>query len=238
MDWIVQSLRDFLWGFICAIPFVWTGRYVKRLFLCGIAPVGVYWWTLWGHAGLPAAFSYFKVTSGLLIMVLGGLCAAQAKLLWSAWYSRGRECKAADSLRTLSVKAGLLLAMLSSTSAIYLTMSITSGFWWGSYPLIIIVIVFAFMSVVLWSRLSVGGVIWASALGGYLGCLVAEWYENWSLLEPMLVRWRYDYLLDRLVLPECFVFALGGELAAVLLLGLSRIHFVFGLRWRSLARAD
>jgi len=110
-------------------------------------------------------------------------------------------------------------------------MSITSGFWWGAYPLIIIVIVFAFISVVLWSRPSVGGLIWASALGGYLGCLVAEWYENWSLLEPMLVRWRYDYLLDRLVLPECFVFALGGELAAVLVLGLSRIHF--GLRWRS-----
>jgi hypothetical protein len=81
------------------------------------------------------------------------------------------------------------------------------------------------------------GLIWASALGGYLGCLVAEWYENWSLIEPMLVRWRYDYLLDRLVLPECFVFALGGELAAVLLLA----FLEFTLYWSSMeivARAD
>ena len=190
-----------------------------------IAPLAVHAWVLWSIASW-SAYQYFKINSGLFIVVLGGFCAAHVKFLWSGWESH-KEQKTAltDPLKNLSVTVGLLLSLASAISAIYLIMSVTSGFWWDAYfPIVTGMISLAICAA--WRyRLNTVAFIWASALGGYVGRLVATYHDDWQMLEATVRIGHYDVALGMLMLPEYFIFAVGGALAALLMFGLSRVFF-------------
>jgi hypothetical protein len=225
MDWI-QILRVLLFGFACAIPFVWTRRYATRLLLCIIAPLVVKWWGMWGIAGW-SAYQYIDSSAlfFLFILVFGGFCAAHMKFLWSGWSScKERGISLTDPLKNLSVVVGLLLSMASAFSATYLIMLATSGFWVDAYfPTVTAAIVILICAA--WRcRLNTAAFIWASAFGGYGGSLVATWHSDWDMAVATARLGHYHVALSMLMLPEHFIFAVGGALAALLMLGLARAY--------------
>jgi hypothetical protein len=228
MIWIAQISKDLIYGFVCAAPFVWTTGYVARISLCMIAPVAVRLWLLWSIASW-SAYQYFKIDSDLFIVILGSFGAAHLKLLWSRWnlhHERGGSLTGPS--KGLSVMAAVILSLVSAIACTYLIMETTSGFWWDAYFPSVAIIIFATICTAWSYRLNTTAFVWACALGGYVGSLVASVHRDWDMLDATIRLNHYDYGLEMLMLPEYFLFAIAGALAALLMLGLSRVYIRCG----------
>jgi hypothetical protein len=224
MGWAVQIFEELIYGLVCAMPFVWTKRYVARILLCMIAPVAFHFWLWWSIASW-STYRYIKIDSGLFIGVLGGFGAAHLKFLWSGWGSHNEQTKAlTDPLKTLPVIAGAILSFVSAISCTYLIMLVTSGFWWDAYFPTVAIVIFATVCAAWSYRLDTTAFIWASALGGYVGSLVASVYRDWDILAATTGLHHYDYALEMLMLPEYIIFCVAGALAGVVMVGLSRAY--------------
>jgi hypothetical protein len=235
MDWVAQIFGELIYGLVCAMPFVWTKRYVARISLCMIAPAAFRLWMWWSIASW-SAYRYFKIDSGLVIAILGGFGAAHLKFLWSGWGSHNEQTIALTGpLKTLPVIAGVILSFVSAICCTYLIMVVTSGFWWDAYFPTVAIVIFVTVCAAWSYRLDTNAFIWASALGGYVGSLVASVYRDWDILEATTGLHHYDYALEMLMLPEYFFFGVAGALGGVVMVGLSRAYlamqeFLIGLR--------
>jgi hypothetical protein len=79
MEIFVVATKDFLFGFVLAMPFMWINRYVLRTSLSMLVPLAIYWWFLW-QLSAPVDVLFNRHA---FVLFLGGLCAAQMKLIWT-----------------------------------------------------------------------------------------------------------------------------------------------------------
>jgi hypothetical protein len=89
MDW-PDVIQEVLFGFLLAIPFVWIKQYVLRTALSIFVPLAIHWWALWVLSD-PV---HFRIDRRLFFIVVGSLCAAHVKLLWSFVWKRIRPSSA------------------------------------------------------------------------------------------------------------------------------------------------
>jgi hypothetical protein len=81
---ISSQLLDVLAGMIIAVPFLLVRQYFLRVALSSVAPLVVYWKVLKEVHDVEAYWSTFAA----LRLVLGGLCVAHLRVLWSLCKAR------------------------------------------------------------------------------------------------------------------------------------------------------
>ncbi|UFZ06324.1 hypothetical protein LQG66_08495 [Bradyrhizobium ontarionense] len=225
MDSVIQSLEAVLVGFVCALPYIWNERYIPRVLLSAFAPVLFQLLLSWSLRGAWfAVFRDFEFNGDLLLAILGGLCAAQVRLVLARWGVRTeRDRGLIDRLSSLPSGLLVLLSLAAAVLATYLAIEATSGLEWGSYAAIVIVIMCAVICLASLYRLKTIAFVWTAAAGGYLGSFAAAVHRDWDIITATASHHHYDYATEMLMLPEYFYFACVGALAAGLMIGFSLI---------------
>jgi hypothetical protein len=222
---VIRSLEASLFGFLCALPFIWNKRYIPRVLLSAFAPVVFSLWLLWTLKGAWfAVVRDFEFTGDLVLEILGGLCAAQLKLVLARWGVQAeRDRGLANRLRGLPSAVLVLLSLAAAAVATYLVLELTSGFEWEPDIAIVVAIMCTVICLAWLYRLDTIAFVWIAAAGGYLGSFAAAVHRDWDIIKVTASHHHYDYAAEMLMLPEYFLFAVAGALAAGLMIGFSLI---------------
>ncbi|MGJ4884550.1 MULTISPECIES: hypothetical protein [unclassified Bradyrhizobium] len=223
MEIVIRSLEAWLFGFVCALPYIWNRRYVPRVLLSAFAPILFQLWLLWNLKGAWFAVARdFAFSGDLVLEILGGICAAQVRLILARWgLQTSNDRGLIDRLRSLHSVVLMLLSLAAAALATYLMLEWTSGFEWQPYIAIVIAIMSVAICLAWLYRLNTIAFVWTGAAGGYLGSFVAAVHREWDIITATASRQHYDYAIEMLMIPEYFLFAAAGALAAGLMIGFS-----------------
>jgi len=224
---LIRSLEAWLFGFVCAVPFIWNKRYIPRVLLSAFAPLAFELWLSWSLKGAWfAVFRDFKLTGGHVLAILGGLCSAHVVLVFARLRLRTERSRSIiHRLRNMPPILVVLLAPIAAATATYLYIAWASGegFEWTTYFPIVVIAVAAVISIAWYRCFETPLVFWAAAAGGYFGSFLAAVYDDWDVIAVLASRHHYEHAISMLVQPSYFMFAAVGALAAGLMIGFSLI---------------
>ncbi|MGJ4949995.1 hypothetical protein [Bradyrhizobium sp. HKCCYLS20291] len=223
MATLTGALAAILWGVVCALPYIWNRRYLPRVLLSAFAPVAFQLWLLWGLKGAWFAVARdFEFNRDLALEIVGGLCAAQVRLVLAHWgIGTARDHSLIDRLRPLSPVVLVPASFAAAALATYLALEWTSGFEFEPPIAIVVVLMSGVICLAWFSRINTIAFVWTGALGGYLGSFVAALHREWDMIVAGVRLKHYEYATGMLMIPEYFLFAAAGALAAALTIGLS-----------------